>query len=137
MKLLLSLILCASVQGALIDRIQQKEDATANPATIGDKGKSRGMYQMGFLAWKDVNKVRKSKGLPVYPWTFAHDRKVSREYAEQYLDLLRNDLRAALRRSPTNAELYCSYALGFSGFKERGLLLKNCPAWLQRKAKDL
>lgn len=139
MKLLLALLLAIPLNAQpLVDRIQPFEDATKNPAIVGDKGKSRGMWQMGELAWKDVNKLRKRHGLPLYQWkTGAHDPFVARQYAEAYLSILRNRLTRALRRPLSDADMLAAWSMGFNGYSRAGFSLNNCPVWLQRKAKAL
>lgn len=121
----------------LLDRIARIE-SNNNPSAIGDNGKSRGMFQMTEAAWIDVSAIRKAKGLPVYPWaTGAHDARISRQYAADYLSILRNRLTRALNRAPSNAELYAAYSHGMTGFRRAGFSLNKTAKHIQRKAKTL
>jgi len=108
-----------------------------NDLAVGDKGRALGRYQMTEAAWCDVSALRKRQGLPIYEWQAAHDPGIAREYACQYLGILSRQLRAALRRPPTDAELYCSYNLGFTGFQKRSFSLTTCPPATRRAAERM
>lgn len=97
---------------------------------IGDNGKARGSWQMTEAAWMDVNALRRRQQLPEYPWEVAHDDGMAREYALQYCGILNRQLRAALRRHPSEPEILSAWQLGYAGFKKRGF---SVPKSIQKK----
>ena len=123
-ELLGSRNICQSAGVNFLDKLAVIESG-GNPQAIGDKGRSLGAYQLSEAAWCDVNGERKAKGLKLYPWKYAHHPYISKIYAREYLQILQNDLRAALRRPPTEAELLSAYQSGITGFKRRGFSLNK------------
>ena len=85
--------------------------------TYGDEGRSLGDYQMSEAAWLDVTSWRKSKGLRAYPYSqHVYDRAVSRQYASDYIGLLRTELQKKLKRVPDAGEIYAAYNMGMATF---------------------
>jgi hypothetical protein len=111
--------------GELLNRIAQIESRGIS-STIGRRGE-RGAFQIDLAAWTDISSVRRHQGLTVFDWSAAHT-PAGRAYASTYLGMLRIDLTRALRRVPTDGELYAAYNLGFAGFARRGFVLARCPA---------
>ncbi len=68
---------------------------------------------------------------------FAHSLKIARLYAQEYIEILTANLRAALRRDPSSSELLATYQLGQSGFRKRGFSLTKCPASVRRAAEQI
>ena len=107
-------------------------ESTNNPQAIGDSGLARGMYQMHKPAWEQVSASRKSAGLPVYDWSYAHDKVISVAYAKAYLEWLEAGLRKRLGREPQPWEVYASYNRGLQGFAKLDYDFGNLPKHTQR-----
>ena len=100
---------------------------------VGDSGKARGAYQMWRIAWEQVNKERAKEKRYRYPWTYAHDVFVSRQYAIEYLRWCGAVLEKELGRKPTFWEVYASYARGPTTFREEcGYKYSELPARTKR-----
>lgn len=100
----------------LLDAIRQVE-SSGGKFVVGDGGRSLGDFQMSRAAWTDVNKWRKARKLTVYTYrTDVYRPEISREYASNYLSLLRNSLLNKLRREPSASELYAAYNIGLQRF---------------------
>ncbi len=102
---------------ALADAVAVAE-SNNNSQAVGDSGKARGAYQMWRVAWDQVNKVRAKEKRYRYPWAYAHDPFVSKQYAIDYLRWCADVLRTDLKREPTFWEVYACYARGPSAFKD-------------------
>jgi hypothetical protein len=88
--------------------------------TVGDQGRSLGDYQISEAAWCDVNAWRKARGLPAFDYgKHVWSESMSRTYAADYLQILREQLKKRLHRSPSAAELYAAYNMGMSSFARR------------------
>lgn len=103
-------------------------------AVIGDNGRARGQYQMWRGAWLDAQKVDQSIG--DYE-TGSMDSVRSRKAAKAYLSKLYARLHRALGRTPTNAEVYAAWNIGFKGYQQRGFNLSKTPATTQKAIKRL
>lgn len=122
----------------LVDRIQPLEESTGDSEAIGDKGKARGAWQMTEVAWCEVSAVLAKQNLPTWDWeTGAHIPEVARDYAMTYLAILRTDLRRAMKREPSEKELWAAWNMGVDAFRRCGFKLKNCPPSTRRKAERL
>ena len=122
-NLLTSLLFLVPVVGSAFDynqlvRAVGLAESNSNNQAVGDSGKARGAYQMWRVAWDQVNKLRKADGLKQYPWAYAHDGMVSRDYAIAYLRWCGNVLEKRLGRKPTYWEVYAAYARGPTTFIE-------------------
>ena len=93
-------------------------ESNSNPQAVGDSGKARGAYQMWEIAWQQVNKERAKEKRYRYPWAYAHDPFVSRQYAVEYLRWCGGVLEKQLGRKPTYWEVYAAYARGPMTFIE-------------------
>lgn len=128
MRLFLLILSAASLSGvtpAQVDAIIRVESA-GNPQAVGRLGE-RGLCQFFPAAWADTSRWRRAHGLPVYPYSLAHDLEAGYTYATSWLSLNEDRLRAALGRSPTIGELYAVHQLGFTGFRAKGFDLSRCP----------
>jgi hypothetical protein len=114
------------VSDGYIDAVAQLE-SSGGRWTIGDGGRANGTWQMHAAAWRDTTEYRKRKGLPVWDYSHAHERVASRQYVRDYLAILENQLRSALRRPPTPQELYAAYNVGFTKFESVGFSVRNTP----------
>jgi hypothetical protein len=127
-----ALLLAASARAtvatdALVDAIGQMESGGGR-RTVGDRGRANGMWQMHINAWKDVTAYRARKGLPTWNYNLAHDPAVARLYARDYLAMLEDQLRQALRRAPTAEMVYAAYNVGFARLERLGFRLEKTPA---------
>ena len=108
-------------------------ESNNNTQAVGDAGKARGAYQMWRISWEQVNKERAKEKRYRYPWTYAHDVFVSRQYAIEYLRWCGSVLEKELGRKPTYWEVYASYARGPSCFRDEcGYKYSGLPARTQR-----
>ena len=123
--LILSAASLSAVTPAQVDAIIRVESA-GNPAAVGRLGE-RGLCQFFPAAWADTSRWRRAHGLPVYPYSLAHDLEAGYTYATSWLTLNEDRLRAALGRQPTIGELYAAHQLGFTGFRAKGFDLSRCP----------
>jgi hypothetical protein len=110
-------------------------ESNNNPQAVGDSGKARGAYQMWKVAWDQTNKVRRTEGMKQYPWSYAHDAYVSKQYAIDYLRWCARVLEAKLGRKPVYWEIYAAYARGPSEFADGGYSYHNLPARTHRAIK--
>jgi len=123
--ILASAICLSAVTPAQVDAIIRVESA-GNPAAVGRLGE-RGLCQFFPAAWADTSRWRRAHGLAVYPYSLAHDLEAGYTYANSWLTLNEDRLRAALGRPPTIGELYAAHQLGFAGFRAKGFDLSRCP----------
>lgn len=108
-----------------------------NPAAVGDGTRARGEFQFWRATWNDCSRVRAARGLPTWPYQYAHHPAVARAYARSWLEHLEARLTRALGRKPGVGELYAAHNLGFSGFASRGFRLSNCPEVTRRNVRWL
>jgi hypothetical protein len=116
-----------------LDAIERIE-SNGNPHAIGDNGRARGPYQFWATAWADCSRARSKQGLSVAPYWGATNRAVARSYAMTYLGMLESSLTRALRRTPTHAELYAAWNMGFTAYRRTGFSLSRCPESTRRAA---
>lgn len=108
-------------------------ESNSNTQAVGDNGKARGAYQMWRIAWDQVNKERAKDKRYRYPWTYAHDSIISRQYAVEYLRWCGSTLEKELGRKPYYWEVYASYARGVETFKDEcGFKYSELPARTKR-----
>ena len=112
-------------------------ESSNNPQAIGDHGKAHGAYQMHAGAWADVSAARAKRGAQVYPFTAAHDAKVSALYASEYLSILRKTFTATQGHPPTEQQLYALWNLGHQGFQRRGFSIQQTPKTTQNAVKKI
>lgn len=123
--LLMSLSILASITASAtpvpdrwLDAIQKVETGgDGDPdSALGDGKKARGRFQFHKSAWSDCSKLRKEMGLPVYPYSKAHDRRIATEYARTWLTALRERLSAQIGRPAMAHETWLAFNLGWAGF---------------------
>lgn len=100
---------------SLVDAIAQVESGGDTQA-VGDGSRARGAWQMHEGAWEDAGKRLKTN----FHFCYAHDKGISRRYAEAYVAILSEGLERHLKRKPTNQEVYAAYRLGLGGFLSYG-----------------
>ncbi len=116
----LAVLLCGwatSCRGSVVteeflDRIAQRESGN-NPLAIGRHGE-RGAYQLRLCAVQEVNNTLGWR-MPFEAASVKHGRAYARAYCLRVEKLLRS----ALRRQPTQPEVYDAYRLGPTGFLRR------------------
>lgn len=128
---LLSGELAGGIGPKFLDRVREIE-SSGNALAVGDRGRSIGAYQISRAAWSDVNVYRQQIGLPMLPYSAAFNEKSARIFAAQYMIILRSRLAVALKRAPTDREIYAAFNCGFRRFKSHGFLLQNTPKTTQR-----
>jgi len=79
---------------------------------------ARGMMQMTRDAWNRV---------AMATWRDAYDWKINLEAGCRYLVALREELRSALKKEPTNAQLAAAYRYGFTRLKGCGFDVSKLP----------
>lgn len=99
---------------------------------IGDSGKARGEYQMWRIAWEQTSQILKKQGCPTYPWSYASDPFIAKQYAVAYLRYCGEVMEKKLGRKPTYWEVYACYARGFDNFESEGFCYDNLPARTKR-----
>ncbi len=104
----------------------------------GDNGRSLGEYQMTRAAWNDVNKWRKARKSKAYDYrTYVFTPAIAKDYASNYLSILRSGLQGKLRRAPSASELYAAYNMGFSKFGACGFNLGRINSTTARKCREI
>lgn len=140
MRTLLTLLLCLTAyadDSRLLAKIAEFESSNGK-RLVGDNGSRLGMYHMSHAAWWDVDAARRRAGLDTVPWAeLKTNHLAAREYAKDYLQILRDDFRRANKRLPTNAQLYCMWAHGFGRFKGLGFQVENAAPHIRKKARSL
>lgn len=101
---------------------------------VGDNGRALGAFQMHRATWKEVSEYRSKKGLRTWPYSYALHAEVGKAYAHDYLVIQHKRLTQVMGRSPTPAELYAAYNLGFEGFKRVGFDMRRTPSSTRRAA---
>lgn len=118
-----------------VDAVEQIESSRRGASTpLGDKGKAKGPFQFHKSAWDDCTKIRRSVGLPTYPYSKASDPFISRQYATTWLSYLRQQLGNKIGRSPNIGETWLAWNLGMTGFSRYGYRISMVPDIKMRKA---
>ena len=120
-----------AVSPAMLEAVAMVESSN-NPKAVGDSGLARGLYQLHKPAWEQVSQARKKAGLPIWDWSYAHDRQISGIYASAYLDWLSDGLKKRLGRIPEPWEVYASYNRGLTGFAKLGYSFECLPKHTQK-----
>lgn len=119
------------ISQSFLSRVEQIESG-GNAHAIGGGGKARGSFQFHAAAWQMVNNSRAMGHRPQARYeSHAHDRRVAREFAFEYFTILHRQFVKA-GRTPTHADLYAAWNLGFAGYKNRGFDLRRCPEITRR-----
>jgi hypothetical protein len=112
-------------------------ESSHNPQAVGDSGLARGEFQFHKAAWEQVSAQRKAQGKKAYPYAYAHDRFVARQYAEAYLTWLGDDLHRRLGRKPLAWEVYAAFNRGVGGFATLGFRFDRLPKHTQRSCRSI
>lgn len=116
--------------------IVESGGSRAGQFAVGDRGASRGAWQMKRGSWQDVSKARKKAGLGVCDSKWekgACDPDVARIYATTYLEILRTQFIAEFGKSPSEDQLYLAWILGYHGASKRGWTTDGLPPRIQAK----
>ena len=106
--------------------------------TWGDEGRSLGDFQISEGAWQDVNSWRKSRGLPLYAYEqHVWNKKVSRVYAAEYMQILGRELERRLNRPPKPTEVYAAYNMGLASFAQCKYKLARVNPTTARKCEQI
>tara|TARA_E500000081_G_C6107452_1_gene340841 strand:+ start:52 stop:666 length:615 start_codon:yes stop_codon:yes gene_type:complete len=125
------------INGKLIHAVAMVE-SNNNHRAVGDQGKANGAFQMWKPAWQDCSKWLKKSGFKTTPYEKGvNDPTISHQYCKIYLSILNGQLRRAIGREPSAAEIYAAYNLGYTGFKRRGFDISKTPSITQRAAVKL
>lgn len=129
MSTFLSIALASQFSSAqLLEAIGQTETGM-NYAAIGDRGESRGAWQISKAVWKKFS---------AHDWrTYAHRPSYSERVAAQYLEWLRGSFTWDQKRQPTCEDMLCLWQLGFHGYKSKGFDPKRTPASVRAAMKRL
>jgi len=100
-----------------VQRVETGGEADPD-AALGDGKRARGRFQFHKEAWSDCTKLRKELGLPTYPYSKAHDKRIATEYARTWLTALRERVTAEIGRPAMAHETWLAFNLGFAGFKK-------------------
>lgn len=130
--LLLSLTAVANAKDHTpLASLVSKIESNGNPQAIGDFGLARGEYQFHKEAWLQASKERRKAGKKVYPYAYAHDPLVSKQYALDYLGWVEKALEGKMGRKPLNWEIYAGYARGVESFASLGFSFTKLPKHTQ------
>ncbi|MBA4146718.1 MAG: hypothetical protein H0X66_01285 [Verrucomicrobia bacterium] len=122
----------------LLDAIRQVE-SSGGKFVYGDRGRSLGDFQMGRAAWTDVSQWRKARNLTLYNYrTDVFRSDIAREYASNYLSILRTGLLKKLQREPSASELYAAYNIGLTRFWEQSRYdIRRINSMTARKCREI
>lgn len=123
----------ATIDSKFLDALAIVE-SNNNPNAIGDNGRSRGAYQIQLAVWQDVNKSRAVDAR--LPFGTGSSSIRARDFAFSHLTNLHARL-VKVGITPTCANVYGAWNLGFTGFKRRGFDISRCPIKTQRAAAKL
>ena len=107
---------------------------------VGDKGRSRGAYQMKVGAWRTVNALIEARdfGLKKAPYkSGSFDATISRNYSYVYCRFIENSIYHCTHQPPTAEEVYAGYVLGITRFRQSGFKLNCFTKAVQNKCKKV
>jgi soluble lytic murein transglycosylase-like protein len=90
-----------------------------NRKAVGKAGE-RGMYQVGYAAWKDAEDRLAAEGRYRYPWSKWRDATGQDMIAAAHLRILRDRFYRVGIRTPTAEQLAVAWNLGFGAAQARG-----------------
>ena len=111
--LLLGLTAQAKTDALLLESIAHVESGH-NRKAIGKAGE-RGMYQVGYDAWKDAEERLKAEGHYRFPWSKWRDATAQDMIAASHLRWIRANFKRIGIASPTPEELALVWNVGWSG----------------------
>lgn len=93
---------------------------------VGDRGASRGAFQMKRAAWRDAQEFQRQRGGRVWLWSDWENPTAQREMALAFLKVCARRLEGAgVEVNPVN--LYLCYGMGFQAFKDAGFDSSKVP----------
>lgn len=104
---------------------------------VGDDGQSLGAWQLRRSAWEDVRRIHPLVGKHRTNSLGTKNAKTQRIAAETYLSILRQRFQLAGINSPTSAQLYAAWTMGFAGFRRVGFDASRAPATTRRAQQKL
>ena len=107
------------VTDAFVEAVAQIE-SNGGRYIVGDNGRAIGWWQMHEPAWQDTTDFRTRRGLPTWDYEHAQTPKIARQYARDYLTLLENQIRAAIKEEPSAEIVYAAYNVGFGRLQSLG-----------------
>ena len=110
-------------------------ESSHNPQAVGDGGLARGEFQFHKAAWVQVSDERKRAGKKAYPYAYAHDKFVARQYADHYLSWIATSLQSKMGRKPLAWEVYAAFNRGVGGFQSLGFKFGNLPKHTQKSCR--
>ena len=111
--LLLGLNAQAKTDAAFLEAIAHVESGM-NRKAIGKAGE-RGMYQVGYAAWKDAEERLKAEGHYRFPWSKWRDATAQDMIAAAHLRRIRDNFKRIGNLAPTPEELALVWNVGWSG----------------------
>ena len=115
--LLLGLTAQAKTDADLLESIAHVESGM-NRKAIGKAGE-RGMYQVGYAAWKDAEDRLAREGHYRFPWSKWRDATAQDMIAAAHLRMIRERFRRIGVYNPTPEHLALVWNVGWSGAVER------------------
>lgn len=112
-------------------------ESSHNAQAVGDNGLARGEFQFHKAAWEQVSEQRRKAGKRAYPYAYAHDRFVARQYADHYLTWIATSLQSKLGRKPLAWEIYAAFNRGVGGFQSLGFRFDRLPKHTQRSCRTI
>lgn len=112
------------VDDALVEAVAQIE-SSGGRYTVGDNGRAIGWWQIHEPAWQDTTDFRASRGLPTWDYEYAREPKIARLYARDYLTMLENQIRAAIKEEPSVEIVYAAYNVGFGRLRSLGFSIER------------
>lgn len=112
-------------------------ESSHNAQAVGDNGLARGEFQFHKAAWEQVSAERKKAGKKAYPYAYAHDKFVARQYADHYLSWIATSLQSKLGRKPLAWEIYAAFNRGVGGFQSLGFRFDRLPKHTQRSCRNI
>ena len=115
--LLLGLSAQAKTDALLLESIAHVESGM-NRKAIGKAGE-RGMYQVGYEAWKDAEERLKAEGHYRFPWSKWRDATAQDMVAASHLRWIRANFHRLGMTDPTPEQLALVWNVGWSGAVSR------------------
>jgi hypothetical protein len=111
--LLLGLNAQAKTDAAFLEAIAHVESGM-NRKAIGKAGE-RGMYQVGYAAWKDAEERLKAEGHYRFPWSKWRDATAQDMIAAAHLRWIRANFKRIGNLAPTPEQIALVWNVGWSG----------------------
>ena len=116
--LLLGLTAQAKTDALLLESIAHVESGH-NRKAIGKAGE-RGMYQVGYEAWKDAEERLKAEGHYAFPWSKWRDATAQDMVAASHLRWIRANFHRLGMTDPTPEQLALVWNVGWTAARSQG-----------------